>query len=457
VLGDVVRDGDLRTIAQPMDVLGINWYSSYTAAAPERAAVHLADLPSRAAMFLGIAPLTAPLGFTIVPAPGLPWGGAHRQLTPGGLRRALDWVAEIYPDHPDIVITENGIGYADIPSADGIVHDDERIAYLSWVLEELSDAVAAGARVRGYHAWSSFDNLQMMAGFTQRFGLVHVDNKTLARTPKDSFAWFGEVVTTGRVPSVAGSDSFGDHLGIDVAGVRNARGVGGLRTLDGSMLREGVLYRSAGLHSLGDEGRAALAALDVRTVLDLRGEAEAQLHPDEVPDARVVRLPLHEPTDVDTGLVVGAAGGHMPLREVYAEIVRERGDRVVAGVREVAHAPGAVLVHCTAGKDRTGVFVALLLAAVGVCDDDIVRTYAESRERLGDEFAAEVAQMLSALSPAGAAVPQETVDDILGSPAEYIDEMLAEVRAQHGTVAAYLFAHGLEEEELRMLRERLLG
>jgi len=175
VLGDAVRDGDLETIAQPMDVLGVNWYSSYSVASSERAAAHLAELPARAAMFAGFAPVTAGLGFAIVPAPGLAWGGAHRQLTPGGLREALDWLGSTYPDHPDVVITENGVGYPDAPDAMGAVDDAHRIRYLTWAIQEVADAIADGARVVGYHAWSSHDNLQYMAGFTQRFGLIHVD------------------------------------------------------------------------------------------------------------------------------------------------------------------------------------------------------------------------------------------------------------------------------------------
>lgn len=459
VLGDTIRDGDLATIAQPMDVLGVNWYSRYSIASADRAAPHLADLPERAAMFTGFAPVTAPLGFAIVPAPGLPWGGAHRQLTPGGFRDALGWVAATYPDHPDIVITENGVGYPDEPDETGAIHDDGRIDYLSWAIPEVAEAIADGVRVRGYHAWSSHDNLQYMAGFTQRFGLIHVDPDTLVRTPKASFDWYREVVRTGAVPARIRRPLAGDHTGIDVPGVRNARGIGGLETIDGRRVRDGLVFRSAGLHDITDEGRSALRVLRVGTVLDLRGESEARRHPDDVPGARIVSLPLHDPHDTEAGIAIGAAAdtvGALSLGDVYEEIVHLRGREIVDGLRAVVSTGDALLVHCTAGKDRTGIFIAVLLAALGVRDDLIVATYAESAERLGEGFRAEVSALVDARLVDGPALPDEVLDDLLASPAALIEQVLRTIRHEHGTIVAYLTAHGLAAGDLAALRDKLL-
>jgi beta-glucosidase/6-phospho-beta-glucosidase/beta-galactosidase/protein tyrosine/serine phosphatase len=457
VLGSAVRDGDLDTIAQPMDVLGVNWYSTYSVASADRAEAHLAELPPRASMFAGFAPVTAGLGFAIVPAPGLAWGGAHRQLTPGGLRTALDWLAATYPDHPDVTITENGIGYPDVLDADGAVHDEQRIRYLGWAIQEVADAIADGARIRGYHVWSSHDNLQYMAGFTQRFGLIHVDPDTLQRTPKTSFDWYREVIGTGTVPLAAETSAVGDHAGIAIAGVRNARGIGGLETLDGKRVREGLVFRSAGLHAITADGREELSGLGISTILDLRGTAEAAQEPDVFADVRVVHLPLHEPSDPDAGTVLGAAAdasGELTLGDLYRDIVLTRGGEIVAGLREVASAEGAVLAHCTAGKDRTGVFVAVLLAAIGVRDDQIVRTYAESSERLGRAFRAEVSALLNASG--GTTIAEASLDRLLASPAELIEKVLAGIRHDHGTVAAYLAAHGFTSGELGELRRKLV-
>ncbi|MDO9394923.1 MAG: family 1 glycosylhydrolase [Herbiconiux sp.] len=455
VLGDTVRDGDLATIAQPMDVLGVNWYSTYSVASADRAAAHLAELPPRGAMFAGFAPVTAGLGFAIVPAPGLPWGGAHRQLTPGGFRAALGWLAATYPEHPDVVITENGIGYPDEPDATGAVDDAARIRYLTWAIGEVADAVAAGIRVRGYHAWSSHDNLQYMAGFTQRFGLIHVDPETLVRTPKASFGWYREVVRTGAVPPAEPVARVGDHLGVEVPGVLNARGIGGLETIDGRRVRDGRVFRSAGLHGITDEGRSALAALGVDTILDLRGAVEVERRSDGIDGVQVVHLPLHEPVVAEAGLLTEAGSGSGSLREVYLEMVQERGPQIVSGLRAICSAEGAVLVHCTAGKDRTGVFVAVLLAALGVRDDEIVRTYAESGDRLGDGFRAEVSALLGG-EPGAGGLDDRALDELLASPEQLIVDVLAEIRREHGTVAAYLAALGFSVDELAALRRALV-
>ncbi|UCR89457.1 family 1 glycosylhydrolase [Mycetocola spongiae] len=449
VLGDAIHEGDLETIAQPLDIFGLNWYSQYAASSPERADTHAFGVPERGAAMLGLARATAPLGFAVVPTPGARWGGAHRQLTPGGFRRMLDWLAATYPEHPDIIITENGVGGADLPGEDGIVHDSERIDFLGWALAELAQAITDGARVRGYHAWSSIDNLQWMAGFTHRFGLIHVDAHTLKRTPKDSFHWFREVIRRGSVPAVAagstGAPATGDHAGITVQGVRNARGVGGLRLTEGGTVRDGALLRTAGLHALEPAGRDALLAQGVCTIIDLRGRAESSAAPDPSFGPTLVSLPLHEP---------GAGSGTLPsLPAIYREIIEHRGADIVAGIREIlAAGDGTVLVHCTAGKDRTGVFIALLLSAVGVCDEDVIASYAESAQRLGQPFAEEVQAHFG-----GVLIPEDMRDHLLASPAEYIVDTLAQVRRDYGSTWAYLLAHGLGEQELAALRAHFRG
>jgi protein tyrosine/serine phosphatase len=338
---------------------------------------------------------------------------------------------------------------------------------LSWAIQELADAIAAGARVRGYHAWSSHDNLQYMAGFTQRFGLIHVDPNTLVRTPKASFGWYREVVRDGVVPptGTVTATPVGDHTGIDVPGVLNARGIGGLETMDGRRVRDGLVFRSAGLHGITDDGRRVLSELGVQTILDLRGATEVARRPDEIDEARVVHLPLHEPTDPDAGALLGAAAdslgthpmGAHPLGEVYQEIVRLRGGEIVSGLRTIASTDGAVLAHCTAGKDRTGVFIAVLLAALGVRDDEIVRTYAESSERLGEEFRSEVSALLRPASSQAPDIADTALDELLASPGILITEVLETIRREHGTVVAYLGTLGFSLADVDELRRKLVA
>jgi beta-glucosidase len=91
---------------------------------------------------------------------------------------------------PPVVITEGGASFPDAVGADGKVDDAERVAYLA---AHLAAAVGSGVDVQGYYVWSLLDNWEWAAGFTQRFGLVHVDFDTLARTPKRSFGWLRDL------------------------------------------------------------------------------------------------------------------------------------------------------------------------------------------------------------------------------------------------------------------------
>jgi len=280
------------------------------------------------------------------------------------------------------------------------------------------------------------------------------------RTPKASFEWYREVVRTGAVPAAVETTPVGDHQGIDIAGVHNARGIGGLETLDGRRVVDGLFFRTAGLHGITHDGRRALTQLGVDTILDLRGTTEVTQAPDEIDGVRLMHLPLHEPSDPEAGLFVGAAAdesGESGLGGIYRQIVQTRGGEIAQGLRAITAAQGAVLAHCTAGKDRTGVFVAILLAALGVRDADIVRTYAQSSALLGTGFRAEVSTMMELASPDGSPVSGAVLDDLLASPRELIEEVLDVIRHDHGTVPEYLRSHGFSPEDLTALRRKLVA
>lgn len=182
-LGGVVLDGDLETIAQPLDYLGVNYYSDQ---------------------------LLAPAGGL----PGMPWPGAETvtaadpgpdattmgwPVTPDGLRALLVRIATEYPAVP-LVITENGAAYADgdVPPGRDPVPDPMRVAYLHRHLSAVADAVAQGVDVRGYFAWSLMDNFEWAEGYQQRFGLVRVDFDTLERRVRESFVAYRDAITAQR-------------------------------------------------------------------------------------------------------------------------------------------------------------------------------------------------------------------------------------------------------------------
>ena len=177
-----LRDGDLATIAAPMDFLGVNYYfPSRVEAAPylqEDPALRTADDLGTHDVLSSDEELTA-MGWPVEPA---------------GLTRLLEWLRDTYPTLPPIYITENGRACDDVVGAYGQVDDPDRVRYLDGHLRAVVDAVSVGVDVRGYYCWSLMDNFEWAEGYGKRFGLVHVDYATQRRTPKASFEWFRRLI-----------------------------------------------------------------------------------------------------------------------------------------------------------------------------------------------------------------------------------------------------------------------
>jgi beta-glucosidase len=99
----------------------------------------------------------------------------------------------------ELYITENGCSSSDIPSADGVVYDTDRVMFLRNYLTHLQRAAIEGIPVRGYFLWSLMDNFEWADGYTNRFGLHYVDYTTQKRTPKLSAAFYREVISKNSV------------------------------------------------------------------------------------------------------------------------------------------------------------------------------------------------------------------------------------------------------------------
>ena len=166
---------DFALIAEPCDWLGINWYSR------------------------GVVRHDAkcwPVFAGIVRQPGSTYTDVGWEVRPQALAETLGWVAGRYGG-PPLYVTENGSAFYDPPVAEhGRVHDPLRVSYLRGHLAAVSDAIAAGADVRGYMAWSLMDNLEWSLGFAKRFGIVHVDFATQTRTPKDSAMLYSRIIAS---------------------------------------------------------------------------------------------------------------------------------------------------------------------------------------------------------------------------------------------------------------------
>jgi beta-glucosidase len=126
-----------------------------------------------------------------VPRTGTGW-----EVFPQGLADVLAWLRDDY-GNPPVFVTENGAAFPDPPPhAGGVAADLRRMDYLRRHLRVLHGAIAQGCDVRGYMAWSLLDNFEWSLGFSQRFGLVHVDFATQARTPRPSARLYARIAAS---------------------------------------------------------------------------------------------------------------------------------------------------------------------------------------------------------------------------------------------------------------------
>jgi protein-tyrosine phosphatase len=251
---------------------------------------------------------------------------------------------------------------------------------------------------------------------------------------------------------------------IDIEGAANARDLGGLPTEDGGKTVSGRLLRSDNLQELTPADIAKLTGeYGLSTVVDLRSTAELNSEGPAPLDAVASVEHRHHPVLPEEGLATDAVADVLLTRNQrdrsrypgnavtghYLGYLEDRPDQVVAALRSVARAPGAALVHCAAGKDRTGVVVALALSAAGVRPDAIVADYAATGER--------TEPLLARLrrSPTYSADINRKPADSHKPRADTMTAFLAELESRYGGAAAWLTAHGLSEEDLNLLRAKL--
>ena len=253
-------------------------------------------------------------------------------------------------------------------------------------------------------------------------------------------------------------------------GAVNARDVGGLRLAGGGAVARRRLVRADNLQALsGRDVRALVDQIGVRAVVDLRTGVEVEREGpgplgrerDVVIEHRSLYPETGGRTDLDAETVSPWGvhtehpqdEGETPTVRAYLGYLRRRPDSVVEAVRTIARPPGggAVLVHCAAGKDRTGVVVALALDAVGVERREVVADYLATRERIE----AIVARL--------AASPTYADEMRIGDPASHAPRdatmwrVLELLDERHGSAAGWLADHGLGAADLEALAARLRG
>lgn len=237
-----------------------------------------------------------------------------------------------------------------------------------------------------------------------------------------------------------------DERRLLLTGAHNLRYVSGT-TATGRKIAPRLLWRSNALNSLDDEGRRALRREQIRTIIDLREDDQRERFPDAIQGvgANLVSIPLFAgllPGIEELGAEACRVGDLMPI---YEHLVVTCGLRIAASIAQLA-APRALpgIVHCTSGKDRTGVVVALLLDALGVARDDILRDFLLSARYGRADFTAR-ADRLFDLGPRARGVEPAWLECVL----TYADD-------KHGGAAGYLVDNGLEPNALARLRRTLV-
>ncbi len=168
---DEILRGDLESISEPVDFLGVNFYHPQAVVeGNENPVLRLTSVP--------IGGEQTAMGWPIVP---------------GALAELLVRIRRDYGDIP-LLVTENGAAFDDRLDGDGHVHDERRIAYLEGHIDAVERARREGVDVRGYYVWSLLDNFEWESGYDKRFGIVFVDFPTQTRVPKQSALWYRDLI-----------------------------------------------------------------------------------------------------------------------------------------------------------------------------------------------------------------------------------------------------------------------
>ena len=254
-------------------------------------------------------------------------------------------------------------------------------------------------------------------------------------------------------------DTSGQNRWIPLQGAVNARDLGGLPTADGRVTRVGHLYRSDNLQALtaADVGHL-VRARNLRQVIDLRSDVETELdgpgplvgHPAVTHHRLSLLYLVADPGDLSEAVPLDNSEGQRSLA-LYRGYLSHRADSVIGALRVIAHAEGASIVNCAAGKERTGVVIALALSVLGVTREAIVADYAATGERVTELLARlraspTYAKDLGEDLPESAYLPRPSI----------LEGFLAGLDERHDGPLGWLRANGWTPADTAALRARML-
>lgn len=255
---------------------------------------------------------------------------------------------------------------------------------------------------------------------------------------------------------------------LDLQGTPNFRDIGGYETSDGRFVRWGLFYRSGVLSGLTPADLQYLAQLDIHVVCDFRTTDENRVAPEkwiDSPEVKRVSIPIggdpkHKGTNVSLKELLADHPSAEQLRErmraTYGAFVFSSGDQFAALFQEIKDGHLPLLYHCTAGKDRTGVFTALLLRTLGVPEETVLQDYALTNQYLHDPAQVKKMTVASGNSVLNNLTPEQQSVLIAADPA-YLESTLRQIDSRYGSFANYRRqVLKLSDEDVALLQDKLL-
>lgn len=272
------------------------------------------------------------------------------------------------------------------------------------------------------------------------------------------------VLTSTLLAVFAQAPSMADAHRLDLQGAYNFRDMGGYKTTDGKTVKRGMIYRSEALAQLTDKDYEQLAALKINVLCDFRGDDEKQRAPTKWRGSEIEMFPQPIAAGGNTSTIMAKVIQGAPAAEVKAIMAGLYGQFATANaaayqklLRRMVDGGVPVLYHCTAGKDRTGVFTALLLLTLGASRETAMEDYLLTNRYVLTEKA--MATMAANLKNYGVttAPPMETLKPLLGVEPEYLNAVFSIIDKDYGGFDGFRRkVLGLTDQDVLKLRGLLL-